>query len=96
MKTISLQALFTIFLVSVGLFQNAQAVVPAPDGGYPEGNTAEGQAALFSLKEHRMVIELKKEVAELAAIVKEQAAQIRKVSTRLEMSESAPQLVQSQ
>jgi len=27
----------------------AQAVNPAPDGGYPGGNTAEGQAALFSL-----------------------------------------------
>src|SRR5882724_2682173 len=26
-----------------------QAVVPAPDGGYPGGNTAEGQAALFTL-----------------------------------------------
>jgi hypothetical protein len=26
-----------------------RAVVPAPDGGYPAGNTAEGQAALFSL-----------------------------------------------
>ena len=27
----------------------AQAVVPAPDGGYPGGNTAEGQSALLSL-----------------------------------------------
>ncbi len=27
----------------------AQAVSPAPDGSYPEGNTAEGQMALFSL-----------------------------------------------
>src|SRR6266545_5318544 len=27
----------------------AFGVVPAPDGGYPGGNTAEGQAALFSL-----------------------------------------------
>jgi len=27
----------------------AQAVNPAPDGGYPGGNTAEGQNALFSL-----------------------------------------------
>jgi hypothetical protein len=27
----------------------AQAVVPAPDGGYAGGNTAEGQSALFSL-----------------------------------------------
>jgi hypothetical protein len=30
-------------------FQSAKAVNPPPDGGYPEGNTAEGQAALFSL-----------------------------------------------
>src|SRR5215216_812714 len=27
----------------------AQAVVPPPDGGYPGGNTAEGQNALLSL-----------------------------------------------
>jgi hypothetical protein len=31
------------------LLPNAQAVNPSPDGGYPEGKTAEGQAALFSL-----------------------------------------------
>jgi len=31
------------------LFPTAQAVVPAPDGGYPGGNTAEGDNALFSL-----------------------------------------------
>ena len=38
-----------IAIVCIGLFPNAQAVVPAPDGGYPGGNTAEGQNALFSL-----------------------------------------------
>ncbi len=27
----------------------ARAVTPAPDGGYPDGNTAEGEDALFSL-----------------------------------------------
>src|SRR6266545_156416 len=31
------------------LSPKVQAVNPPPDGGYPEGNTAEGQAALFSL-----------------------------------------------
>jgi Chaperone of endosialidase len=31
------------------LLQTVQAVVPPPDGGYPGGNTAEGQAALLSL-----------------------------------------------
>jgi len=30
----------------------AQAVVPAPDGGYANGNTAEGQNALFNLDTH--------------------------------------------
>lgn len=31
------------------LSPTAQAVTPAPDGGYPKGNTAEGEDALFSL-----------------------------------------------
>ena len=39
------------------------------------------------LKEHRTVQELKNEVAALTATVKEQAAQIQKVSARLEVSE---------
>src|SRR6478609_6879031 len=38
-----------IAIVCIGPFPNAQAVSPAPDGGYPGGNTAEGQNALFSL-----------------------------------------------
>jgi hypothetical protein len=33
----------------LGLSPRAQAVSPAPDGGYPGGNTAEGQQALLSL-----------------------------------------------
>ena len=33
----------------IALVSTAQAVVPAPDGGYPGGNTAEGQSALLSL-----------------------------------------------
>jgi len=36
-------------LACFALFRLAQAVVPAPDGGYPGGNTAEGQQALLSL-----------------------------------------------
>jgi hypothetical protein len=36
-------------LTCFALCPMAQAVVPAPDGGYPGGNTAEGEAALFSL-----------------------------------------------
>src|SRR6266853_1833850 len=36
-------------LACFGLLPKAQAVSPAPDGGYPGGNTAEGDDALFSL-----------------------------------------------
>ena len=36
-------------LAWLGLLQNTEAVSPAPDGGYPGGNTAEGQNALLSL-----------------------------------------------
>jgi len=43
-------SLFFIFAFGAfELFQTAQAVSPPPDGGYPRGNTAEGQNALFSL-----------------------------------------------
>jgi hypothetical protein len=43
---------FTAILMAfscLALCQAVQAVLPAPDGGYPGGNTAEGQAALLSL-----------------------------------------------
>ena len=51
---IQLKKAAPVFLVALLLAcftipQSAQAVVPAPDGGYPGGNTAEGQAALLSL-----------------------------------------------
>jgi hypothetical protein len=45
------------------------------------------------LKEHRTVEELKKELAELTATVKEQASQIQKVSAQLEASKPAPRVV---
>jgi len=38
-----------IGIVCIGLLPQAQAVSPPPDGGYPGGNTAEGQSALLSL-----------------------------------------------
>jgi hypothetical protein len=38
-----------IGIACIGLLPQTQAVVPAPEGGYPGGNTAEGQSALFSL-----------------------------------------------
>jgi hypothetical protein len=40
---------FLVALVCFGLLPTMQAVSPAPDGGYPGGNTAEGQNALLSL-----------------------------------------------
>ena len=39
----------SILIVCLGLLPRAHAVVPAPDGGYPGGNTAEGQNALLGL-----------------------------------------------
>jgi Chaperone of endosialidase len=41
--------LFVVPLVCFGLLPKAQAVNPPPDGGYPGGNTAEGQNALLNL-----------------------------------------------
>ncbi len=41
--------LIAMSLIWVALSPNTKAVSPAPDGGYPGGNTAEGQNALLSL-----------------------------------------------
>jgi hypothetical protein len=38
-----------IFAICIGLSSQTHAVSPPPDGGYPGGNTAEGQAALLNL-----------------------------------------------
>ena len=38
-----------IGIVCLRVLPQMQAVTPAPDGGYPGGNTAEGHSALFSL-----------------------------------------------
>ena len=48
-NTIFTAILFTLALLCAAAAPKAFGVVPAPDGGYPGGNTAEGQAALFSL-----------------------------------------------
>jgi len=52
MKTIT-NIIYTAFaafaLACFAVSPRAQAVSPPPDGGYPGGNTAEGQNALFSL-----------------------------------------------
>lgn len=41
--------LLTLALAGFALMPGAQAVSPPPDGGYPGGNTAEGDNALFNL-----------------------------------------------
>src|SRR2546430_1751285 len=49
-KTNILCLAFAVFAFACFAFvENAQAVVPASDGGYPGGNTAEGNSALLSL-----------------------------------------------
>ena len=49
MKT-NIQSLVAIFVsLCFAVLPGVQAVVPPPDGGYPNFNTAEGQNALFSL-----------------------------------------------
>ena len=48
-KTTILPLLMSGALACFGLLLEAEAVVPPPDGGYPGGNTAEGQNALLSL-----------------------------------------------
>src|SRR5215217_1268255 len=42
-------AVLTLIFVSFSLLPQTRAVIPLPDGGYPGGNTAEGQDALLSL-----------------------------------------------
>jgi hypothetical protein len=49
MKTSIPSVLIIFALVFFTLVQNMQAVNPPPDGGYPGGNTAEGQHALLDL-----------------------------------------------
>src|SRR5215467_7836129 len=44
----SILILVTLTLGAFALVQRAEAVNPPPDGGYPGGNTANGQDALFS------------------------------------------------
>ena len=49
MKTTTQLVLSFIILCLVAVGPTIQAVVPPPDGGYPGGNTAEGQNALLNL-----------------------------------------------
>src|SRR6266480_2511194 len=48
-RTTTLPLLIPLLFVCFALASAARAVSPAPDGGYPNGNTAEGDFALESL-----------------------------------------------
>ena len=48
-KTTILLLFIATLLACLALSPGAQALTPAPDGGYPNQNTAEGDDALFSL-----------------------------------------------
>ena len=41
--------LIALTILCLGILPTAPAVNPPPDGGYPGGNTAEGQSALLGL-----------------------------------------------
>jgi hypothetical protein len=49
MKTIIRSLVTILVLLCFGLLSRVQAVIPPPDGGYPNFTTAEGQNALFTL-----------------------------------------------
>jgi len=49
MKTLVSTLLFVFSLTCFAFLPQSQAVAPPPDGGYPGGNTAEGQSALLGL-----------------------------------------------
>jgi uncharacterized coiled-coil protein SlyX len=49
LRSRSASILITLALGTLAIGQRAEAVTPAPDGGYAGGNTAEGQNALLSL-----------------------------------------------
>src|SRR6187200_429382 len=48
MKTAMPQFFIAVLIVCLASVQNAQAVSPPPDGGYPGGNTAEGGSRVLS------------------------------------------------
>jgi hypothetical protein len=49
MKTPMRSVVIALISIYLAVGPKAQAVSPPPDGGYPGGNTAEGQNALFNL-----------------------------------------------
>ncbi len=71
-------------------------LVARNSNGQPEGVHYEQVNAMLLnefLKEHQTVVELKKEIAVLTAKMEEQAAQLQKVSARVEMGKPATRIV---
>jgi hypothetical protein len=52
-KTSIVLVLVSLMLACLAPLHKAHAVIPPPDGGYPGGNTAEGQSAMLSLSSGR-------------------------------------------
>jgi hypothetical protein len=62
--------LLPLVLAWITFAPTAQAVTPAPDGGYPNGNTAEGKDALFSLttgRSNTAIVFIRSSATQLAA-----------------------------
>ena len=71
-------------------------LVACNSAGQPEGvHNEQVNAMLLNefLKEHQTVVELKKEIAALTVTVKEQTAQLQKVSAQVEMGQSGTRMV---
>jgi hypothetical protein len=71
-------------------------LVACNSAGQPEGvHNEQVNAMLLNefLKEHQTVVELKKEIAALTVTVKEQTAQLQKVSAQVEMGKSGTRMV---
>jgi hypothetical protein len=106
MKTITPLILSFITLTLVAIAPTIQAVVPLPDGGYPEINAMllneflkehrRGEEQDFKIQEQETTIaELRSEIRNLAATVSEQASQLQKVSAQLQIGNAAAQSIAS-
>jgi Chaperone of endosialidase len=88
----------TFGLIAEQVAEVSRDLVACNSEGQPEGVHYEQVNAMLLnefLKEHHTVVELKKEIAALTSIVKEQAAQLQKVSDHIGISRPVPQVVLS-
>jgi trimeric autotransporter adhesin len=88
----------TFGLIAEQVAEVSPELVTCNSDGQPEGVHYEQVNAMLLnefLKEHRTVVELKEEIAALAATVKEQAMQLQKVTDEIGINRSVPQIVLS-